>query len=50
VLVPARDPASLAKAVRSVRQGQLIREAREHVEKHFDIRNVIPLVEDFYRV
>jgi L-malate glycosyltransferase len=50
LLVPPRDPASLAKAVRSVRPGQHVQEAREHVEKNFDIRKVIPLIEDFYRV
>jgi glycosyltransferase involved in cell wall biosynthesis len=50
LLVPARDPASLANAIRSVRPGQHVQEAREHVEKNFDVRKVIPLIEDFYRV
>jgi len=49
VLVPPRDPAALAAAIRSMRPGEFIREAREHVEKNFDLRRVIPLVESFYR-
>jgi glycosyltransferase involved in cell wall biosynthesis len=50
LLIPPRDPASLANAIRSVRPGQFVQEARAHVEKNFDIRNVIPRIEDFYRV
>jgi glycosyltransferase involved in cell wall biosynthesis len=49
LMVPARDPASLANAIRSVRPGQHVQEAREHVEKNFDLRKVIPRIEDFYR-
>jgi glycosyltransferase involved in cell wall biosynthesis len=50
LLIPPRDSASLANAIRSVRPGQFVQEARAHVEKNFDIRNVIPRIEDFYRV
>jgi len=48
-LVPPRDPATLAQAIRSVRPGEFIKEAREHVEKNFDLRRVIPLIESFYK-
>jgi len=49
LLIPPRDPAALANAIRSVRPGEFVREAREHVEKNFDIRRVVPLIEDFYK-
>jgi glycosyltransferase involved in cell wall biosynthesis len=49
LLVPPRDPAALAKTVRSVRPGELIREARQHVETNFDSRRVVPRIEEFYR-
>jgi glycosyltransferase involved in cell wall biosynthesis len=54
VLVPARDPAALASAIQSLAEDgerrQLIsKSARELVEANFDIRVVIPQVEDFYR-
>ena len=48
VLIPPRDPPALADAIRSIRPGQGIREAREYVEKNFDIRRVVPMIEDFY--
>jgi glycosyltransferase involved in cell wall biosynthesis len=48
VLIPPRDPVALAKAIRSVRPGEFVREAREHVERNFDIRRVVPMIEDFY--
>jgi len=50
VLIPPRDPAALAKAIRSVRPGEFVREAREHVENNFDIRRLVPMIEDFYAV
>jgi glycosyltransferase involved in cell wall biosynthesis len=49
VLIPPRDPHALAAAIRSVRPGQFIREAREHVEQNYDVRKVVLLIEDFYR-
>ena len=49
VLVPPRDPAALAEAIRSMRPEEFVRDAREHVEKNFDLRNVVPMIEKFYR-
>jgi glycosyltransferase involved in cell wall biosynthesis len=54
MLVPARDPASLAVAVRSIAEnaalrGRIVGEARERVQKTYDVSKVIPQVEDFYR-
>ena len=53
ILVPAKNPEALARAIRSLEDASLrqtiIRSARERVETHFDIRNVIPKVENFYR-
>jgi len=49
ILIPPRDPAALAHAIRSVREGDFVREARDHVETHYDIGRVIPMVENFYR-
>jgi glycosyltransferase involved in cell wall biosynthesis len=54
VLMLPRDPAALANAIRSLAEDderrQLIsKSAREFVEANFDIRVVIPRVEDFYR-
>jgi glycosyltransferase involved in cell wall biosynthesis len=48
VLIPPHDPTALAKAIRSIRPGEFIREARAHVEKIFDIRIVVPQIEAFY--
>ena len=51
ILVPPRDPKSLANAIRSVEplRERIVREARSRVEKEFDIRNTIPKVDAFYR-
>ena len=53
ILVPPKNPDALAGAIRSLKDASLrqnmIRSARERVESHFDIRNVIPKVEQFYR-
>ena len=54
VLVPPRDPCALANAIRSLaadeeRRSAIVRNARERVEKHFDIRIVVPQIEDFYK-
>jgi hypothetical protein len=48
ILVPPRDPAALAKAIRSVQPGSLVAEARAHVEKNFDMRKIVPVIESFY--
>jgi len=48
VLVPPRDPAALANAIRAVRPGEFVQSAREHVEKNFDSRKVVPMIEEFY--
>ena len=54
VLVPPRDPRALANAIRSLaadeeRRVAIIRNARQRVAKDFDIRMVVPRIEDFYR-
>ncbi|HYR44401.1 MAG TPA: glycosyltransferase family 4 protein [Terriglobia bacterium] len=54
VLVPPRDPPALANAIRALagdeeRRAAIIRNARERVEKHFDIRTVVPRIEELYR-
>jgi glycosyltransferase involved in cell wall biosynthesis len=54
VLVPPRNGAAIAKAVRSLaldteRRQRMSRCAREHVENNFAIRHVVPKVEEFYR-
>jgi glycosyltransferase involved in cell wall biosynthesis len=48
-LVPPRDPVALANAIRSVRPGEFVQEAREHVEKNFRLEKVVSRIEDFYR-
>ncbi len=53
VLVPPRDPCALANAIQSLagdeaRRLAIVRHARERVEKHFDMRIVIPKIEKFY--
>jgi glycosyltransferase involved in cell wall biosynthesis len=45
-LIPPRDPHALAEAIRSFK---LDPAAREHVEKNFDIRKVVPRIEEFYK-
>jgi glycosyltransferase involved in cell wall biosynthesis len=54
VLIPPRDPAALAGAIESLardgaRRAAIARNAREHVATNFDIRNVVPRIEDFYQ-
>ncbi len=53
ILVLPRNPEALVRAIRSLDDASLrqdiIRSARSRVESHFDIRNVIPKVENFYR-
>jgi glycosyltransferase involved in cell wall biosynthesis len=49
ILIPPRDPTALANAIRSIHPGEFVKEAREHVETNFDIRRVVPMIEDFYR-
>jgi glycosyltransferase involved in cell wall biosynthesis len=54
VLVPPRDPAALANAIQSLadddeRRQLISKTAREFVESNFDIRVVVPRIEDFYR-
>jgi glycosyltransferase involved in cell wall biosynthesis len=53
-LVPPRDPRALANAIQSLaaddeRRTAIIRNARQRVEKHFDIRTIVPRIEDVYR-
>jgi len=49
LLVPPRDPAALAKAIRSVQPTNTVAAARAHVEKNFDMRKIVQEIEDFYR-
>jgi len=54
ILIPPRDPAALARTIRSLAaddplRNSIIKNAREHVEQHFDITKVVPRIEDFYR-
>lgn len=44
-MVPPRDPHALADAIRS---SKLDPAARKHIEEHFDLRTVIPRIEEFY--
>jgi len=48
ILIPPRDPTALAAAIRSIQPGDFIREARAHVEENFDIRRIVPRIENFY--
>jgi L-malate glycosyltransferase len=53
-LVPPRDSRALANAIQSLaaddqRRAAIIRNARERVEKHFDMRTIVPRIEDLYR-
>jgi L-malate glycosyltransferase len=52
--IPPRDPGALARAISALaadedRRVRVVRQAREHVEKNFDIRKVVPRIEEFYR-
>jgi glycosyltransferase involved in cell wall biosynthesis len=53
VLAPPKNPPALVAAVRSLRdllvRSVIIVQARGLVEEEFDIRKVIPKIEDFYR-
>ena len=54
VLVEPRDPRALAAEVRRLAantewRSAIVKSARERVEADFDIRKVIPRVEEFYR-
>ncbi len=54
ILVPPRNPGALADAIRSLaedaeRRTVIGKNARELIEKNFDVGNVVPRVEDFYR-
>jgi glycosyltransferase involved in cell wall biosynthesis len=54
VLVAPRDPQALAGAIEALaldspRRTAIARNAREHVQTNFDIRNVVPRIEDFYQ-
>jgi glycosyltransferase involved in cell wall biosynthesis len=46
-VVPPRDPHALAQAIRTAK---LDPTARAHVEKNFDIRQVVPRIEEFYQL
>jgi glycosyltransferase involved in cell wall biosynthesis len=48
VLIPPRAPAALAEAIRGLRRDDAVRKARAHVEKNFDMREIVPRIEDFY--
>ena len=52
-LLPPRDPQALADAIQALaaedpRRWNIIRNARTHVEKNFDVRSLVPRVEEFY--
>ncbi len=54
VLIPPKDSRSLADAVRSLaedseRRAAISQHARTHIERNFDIRTIVPRIEDFYR-
>lgn len=54
VLIPPRNPRALADAVQALaadgdRRVAMVKNARECVEKNFDIRRIVPRIEDFYR-
>jgi glycosyltransferase involved in cell wall biosynthesis len=53
LLVPPRDPAALAEAVRRIADDRgiyeaIVRQARNRVETHYDIGKVVPRIEEFY--
>jgi len=54
ILVPPRNPEALAHGIRCMtadgkRRSDITRQARTHVEENFDIRRVVPRIEEFYR-
>jgi glycosyltransferase involved in cell wall biosynthesis len=54
LLIPPRNARALADAIHTVAHDEefrlkIIRTAREHVETNFDIRKIVPRIEDFYR-
>jgi glycosyltransferase involved in cell wall biosynthesis len=54
ILVPPKNPGALAEAVRSLagsdsQRANISKHARTRVEKQYDIQNVIPRIEEFYR-
>lgn len=53
LLIPPRSPQALADAVRQLRDEErrtrMIWSARERVEASFDMENIVPKIEDFYR-
>ena len=54
VLVPPRDPHALARAIElltndSERMATIVRSARNRVESNFDVRVVVPKIEEVYR-
>jgi glycosyltransferase involved in cell wall biosynthesis len=48
LLIPPKDPNALANAIRSIGPGDFVAEAREHVEKNFDMHRVVPKIEELY--
>ena len=54
ILIPPKDPAALARAIRMLAsddaaRSSIVNNAREHVERNFDVRAIVPRIEDFYR-
>ncbi len=54
-LIPPRDSGALAEAILELaaddeRRRNIAAKARAHVEKHFDVRTVVPRVEEFYHL
>jgi glycosyltransferase involved in cell wall biosynthesis len=49
VLIPPNSPQALANAIRAVQPADGVQDAREHVEKNFDMRSVTPTIENFYQ-
>jgi glycosyltransferase involved in cell wall biosynthesis len=47
-LVPPRDPAALANGIRSIRPGELIKEARKRVEQNYEMQKIVTMIEEFY--
>ena len=54
LLIPPRDPAALAEAIRRLTEyaelrRSIVHQARERVETEFDQRRIIPRIDEFYR-